>query len=115
MVPRLRATSGPLRRPEEGMTRSEVRLRPRRRGALAVAIAVAVFVSGCTMLGTVCAPGMWAPTTAEVAWSPGPYGTGLVPAVGGETAQRSAAPPPSPGAEAPAATPKAPVSETEPK
>jgi len=82
---------------------------------LAVAFGVATFVSGCTALGTLCAPGTLAPTTAEVAWSAGPYGSGLVPAMGCETGRQSTAPSPSPVAEAPAAPPKAPVSETAPR
>ena len=62
--------------------------RPRRWGVLAVAVAGAILMSGCTKLGTVCAPGTWAPATAEVTWSPGPQGTGSVPAVSCESAPK---------------------------
>jgi len=64
------------------------RRRPRRWRALVAAFVVAILGGGCAPLRTVCAPGTWAPTTAEVTWSPGPHGSGSVPAMSCEAAPK---------------------------
>ena len=72
----------------EDMIRIGWRRRPGRWRGLAVAFVVATLVSGCAPLRTVCVPGTWAPTTAEVTWSPGPHGSGSVPAMSCEAAPK---------------------------
>src|SRR5215470_9577751 len=79
---------GRLRAASKDMIRIEWRRRPRRWRGLAVAFVFAILGGGCAPLRTVCAPGTWAPTTAEVTWSPGPHGSGSVPAMSCEAAPK---------------------------
>src|SRR5215470_5688863 len=72
----------------EEMMRIGLRRPPRRWRGLAVAFVVTILGGGCAPLRTVCAPGTWAPTTAEVTWSAGPHGTGSVPAMSCEAAPK---------------------------